>query len=66
MYGLGPRNYFHSSFNCFDFGVSHSTHDSDEPVRLHLVSHYQPLLILVSTLYRHMHVLSHFIHIHSL
>ncbi|KAK6312970.1 hypothetical protein J4Q44_G00163170 [Coregonus suidteri] len=21
MYGLGPRNYFHSSFNCFDFGV---------------------------------------------
>lgn len=22
MYGLGPRNYFHSSFNCFDFGVS--------------------------------------------
>lgn len=23
MYGLGPRNYFHSSFNCFDFGVSH-------------------------------------------
>lgn len=24
MYGLGPRNYFHSSFNCFDFGVSHS------------------------------------------
>lgn len=23
MYGLGVRNYFHSSFNCFDFGVSH-------------------------------------------
>uniref|UniRef100_A0A8C6UP24 Voltage-dependent N-type calcium channel subunit alpha n=1 Tax=Neogobius melanostomus TaxID=47308 RepID=A0A8C6UP24_9GOBI len=22
MYGLGVRNYFHSSFNCFDFGVS--------------------------------------------
>ena len=22
MYGLGPQNYFHSSFNCFDFGVS--------------------------------------------
>ncbi|KTG01921.1 hypothetical protein cypCar_00025098 [Cyprinus carpio] len=22
MYGLGPRLYFHSSFNCFDFGVS--------------------------------------------
>ncbi len=22
MYGLGPRTYFHSSFNCFDFGVS--------------------------------------------
>lgn len=22
MYGLGGRNYFHSSFNCFDFGVS--------------------------------------------
>lgn len=22
MYGLGARNYFHSSFNCFDFGVS--------------------------------------------
>lgn len=22
MYGLGPRNYFHSSFNCFDFGVN--------------------------------------------
>lgn len=22
MYGLGPRSYFHSSFNCFDFGVS--------------------------------------------
>ncbi|XP_063067120.1 voltage-dependent N-type calcium channel subunit alpha-1B isoform X1 [Engraulis encrasicolus] len=21
MYGIGPRNYFHSSFNCFDFGV---------------------------------------------
>uniref|UniRef100_A0A672Z865 Voltage-dependent N-type calcium channel subunit alpha n=1 Tax=Sphaeramia orbicularis TaxID=375764 RepID=A0A672Z865_9TELE len=21
MYGLGPQNYFHSSFNCFDFGV---------------------------------------------
>ncbi|XP_051976308.1 probable voltage-dependent N-type calcium channel subunit alpha-1B [Xyrauchen texanus] len=21
MYGLGPRTYFHSSFNCFDFGV---------------------------------------------
>uniref|UniRef100_A0A8C1XL24 Calcium channel, voltage-dependent, R type, alpha 1E subunit a n=1 Tax=Cyprinus carpio TaxID=7962 RepID=A0A8C1XL24_CYPCA len=21
MYGLGPRLYFHSSFNCFDFGV---------------------------------------------
>ncbi|XP_068609472.1 voltage-dependent N-type calcium channel subunit alpha-1B-like [Brachionichthys hirsutus] len=21
MYGLGARNYFHSSFNCFDFGV---------------------------------------------
>uniref|UniRef100_A0A671YSJ3 Voltage-dependent N-type calcium channel subunit alpha n=1 Tax=Sparus aurata TaxID=8175 RepID=A0A671YSJ3_SPAAU len=21
MYGLGVRNYFHSSFNCFDFGV---------------------------------------------
>uniref|UniRef100_A0A8C6KMV8 Voltage-dependent N-type calcium channel subunit alpha-1B n=1 Tax=Nothobranchius furzeri TaxID=105023 RepID=A0A8C6KMV8_NOTFU len=21
MYGLGGRNYFHSSFNCFDFGV---------------------------------------------
>ncbi|PIO40000.1 hypothetical protein AB205_0142010, partial [Aquarana catesbeiana] len=21
MYGLGPRHYFHSSFNCFDFGV---------------------------------------------
>ncbi|KAM3873751.1 putative voltage-dependent N-type calcium channel subunit alpha-1B [Diretmus argenteus] len=21
MYGLGIRNYFHSSFNCFDFGV---------------------------------------------
>ncbi|KAM3868483.1 calcium channel, voltage-dependent, N type, alpha 1B subunit, a [Diretmus argenteus] len=21
MYGLGPRSYFHSSFNCFDFGV---------------------------------------------
>ncbi|XP_063172531.1 voltage-dependent N-type calcium channel subunit alpha-1B-like [Candoia aspera] len=21
MYSLGPRNYFHSSFNCFDFGV---------------------------------------------
>uniref|UniRef100_A0AAY4EK69 Voltage-dependent N-type calcium channel subunit alpha n=1 Tax=Denticeps clupeoides TaxID=299321 RepID=A0AAY4EK69_9TELE len=21
MYGLGPRCYFHSSFNCFDFGV---------------------------------------------
>ncbi|XP_067106473.1 voltage-dependent N-type calcium channel subunit alpha-1B [Osmerus mordax] len=21
MYGLGSRNYFHSSFNCFDFGV---------------------------------------------
>ncbi|XP_067825703.1 calcium channel, voltage-dependent, N type, alpha 1B subunit, a [Heptranchias perlo] len=21
MYGLGPRNYFHSSFNCFDFAV---------------------------------------------
>uniref|UniRef100_A0A4W3HY90 Voltage-dependent N-type calcium channel subunit alpha n=1 Tax=Callorhinchus milii TaxID=7868 RepID=A0A4W3HY90_CALMI len=21
MFGLGPRNYFHSSFNCFDFGV---------------------------------------------
>ncbi|XP_029142215.1 voltage-dependent N-type calcium channel subunit alpha-1B-like, partial [Protobothrops mucrosquamatus] len=21
MYGLGPRNYFHSSFNCFDFGI---------------------------------------------
>ncbi|KAI4902644.1 hypothetical protein NFI96_028704 [Prochilodus magdalenae] len=21
MYGLGPRNYFHSSFNCFDFLV---------------------------------------------
>uniref|UniRef100_A0A3B3STK5 Voltage-dependent N-type calcium channel subunit alpha n=1 Tax=Paramormyrops kingsleyae TaxID=1676925 RepID=A0A3B3STK5_9TELE len=24
MYGLGPRNYFHSSFNCFDFGVRYS------------------------------------------
>lgn len=24
MYGLGVRNYFHSSFNCFDFGVSHT------------------------------------------
>lgn len=23
MYGLGGRNYFHSSFNCFDFGVSY-------------------------------------------
>lgn len=23
MYGLGARNYFHSSFNCFDFGVSY-------------------------------------------
>lgn len=22
MYGMGPRLYFHSSFNCFDFGVS--------------------------------------------
>lgn len=22
MYGLGPRSYFRSSFNCFDFGVS--------------------------------------------
>lgn len=22
MYGLGPRLYFHSSFNCFDCGVS--------------------------------------------
>ncbi|XP_055964118.1 LOW QUALITY PROTEIN: voltage-dependent R-type calcium channel subunit alpha-1E [Sorex fumeus] len=22
MYGLGPRLYFHSSFNCFDFGVT--------------------------------------------
>ena len=21
MYGMGPRLYFHSSFNCFDFGV---------------------------------------------
>ncbi|XP_023197481.1 voltage-dependent N-type calcium channel subunit alpha-1B-like isoform X20 [Xiphophorus maculatus] len=21
MYGLGPQTYFHSSFNCFDFGV---------------------------------------------
>ncbi|KAF3696304.1 Voltage-dependent N-type calcium channel subunit alpha-1B Brain calcium channel III [Channa argus] len=21
IYGLGPQNYFHSSFNCFDFGV---------------------------------------------
>ncbi|XP_010767378.1 probable voltage-dependent N-type calcium channel subunit alpha-1B, partial [Notothenia coriiceps] len=21
MYGLGPQKYFHSSFNCFDFGV---------------------------------------------
>uniref|UniRef100_A0A3B3UJX3 Voltage-dependent N-type calcium channel subunit alpha n=1 Tax=Poecilia latipinna TaxID=48699 RepID=A0A3B3UJX3_9TELE len=21
MYGLGPQSYFHSSFNCFDFGV---------------------------------------------
>ncbi|XP_076854330.1 voltage-dependent N-type calcium channel subunit alpha-1B-like [Brachyhypopomus gauderio] len=21
IYGLGPRSYFHSSFNCFDFGV---------------------------------------------
>ncbi|XP_040011264.1 calcium channel, voltage-dependent, N type, alpha 1B subunit, a [Xiphias gladius] len=21
VYGLGPQNYFHSSFNCFDFGV---------------------------------------------
>uniref|UniRef100_A0A3Q3WH13 Voltage-dependent calcium channel alpha-1 subunit IQ domain-containing protein n=1 Tax=Mola mola TaxID=94237 RepID=A0A3Q3WH13_MOLML len=21
MFGLGPQNYFHSSFNCFDFGV---------------------------------------------
>ncbi|KAL7980984.1 hypothetical protein Chor_002138 [Crotalus horridus] len=25
MYGLGPRNYFHSSFNCFDFGLAEST-----------------------------------------
>ena len=23
MFGLGPQNYFHSSFNCFDFGVSY-------------------------------------------
>ncbi|XP_062959718.1 voltage-dependent R-type calcium channel subunit alpha-1E isoform X2 [Cynocephalus volans] len=22
MYGMGPRLYFHSSFNCFDFGVT--------------------------------------------
>lgn len=22
MYGMGPRLYFHSSFNCFDCGVS--------------------------------------------
>lgn len=29
MYGLGPQNYFHSSFNCFDFGVSH-------PVQVHV------------------------------
>lgn len=28
MYGLGPRSYFRSSFNCFDFGVS------VEPVRV--------------------------------
>lgn len=28
MYGLGPRSYFRSSFNCFDFGVS------AEPIRV--------------------------------
>lgn len=26
MYGLGPRSYFRSSFNCFDFGVSETPH----------------------------------------
>ena len=26
MYGLGPRSYFRSSFNCFDFGVSKLPH----------------------------------------
>ncbi len=30
MYGLGPRTYFHSSFNCFDFGVSNMLSDTNE------------------------------------
>uniref|UniRef100_A0A8C5JDJ4 Voltage-dependent N-type calcium channel subunit alpha n=1 Tax=Junco hyemalis TaxID=40217 RepID=A0A8C5JDJ4_JUNHY len=32
MYGLGPRNYFHSSFNCFDFGVSKALPHSCSPL----------------------------------
>lgn len=30
MYGLGPRTYFHSSFNCFDFGVSNMLSDNND------------------------------------
>lgn len=30
MYGLGPRTYFHSSFNCFDFGVSNMLSDTND------------------------------------
>lgn len=30
MYGLGPRTYFHSSFNCFDFGVSNVPSDTND------------------------------------
>lgn len=30
MYGLGPRTYFHSSFNCFDFGVSNRPSDTND------------------------------------
>lgn len=30
MYGLGPRTYFHSSFNCFDFGVSNVPTDTND------------------------------------
>lgn len=30
MYGLGPRTYFHSSFNCFDFGVSNVSSDTND------------------------------------
>jgi len=37
MYGLGPRTYFHSSFNCFDFGVSNlpsNTKNMWDPLRV--------------------------------